>query len=128
MHKVGDYSGRTRNTSGYVVLWDNGEMILTNHGQLIESRFLGGTLKNYTEFGVSSGVYTKLAKLIEGVRVSEFLKPGDVLMIFSENFLTVTLDVIVEKDFENNCYVTKSGKVLEFGSIMAVYANLTIAP
>jgi hypothetical protein len=108
-----------------IAVWDLGKSILANNGKIISKVELISSGFKIRQFSIDLGVYQALAKITEGVNVSEFLNPGDELMIFGDGYTTISLVKIIEKDFENNAYLLEDGKVICFGSLTGIYTGFT---
>lgn len=126
MSTVGQCYNLTTIDNGYLIaVWDLGDAILVNNGEVVKKSDLVSCGFKLHDFKVHQSVYGKLSKLIEGVRVSEFLNVGDEVMIFIEGYTHVVLHKITAKDFECNIYMTDLSYMIPFGSLKGVYTKFT---
>ena len=126
MPTVGQCFYKSIGDEGYVVaVWDFGNEVLTNKGEVVAKESLVSSGFKLRNFEVDKSVYLKLAKITEGVRVSEFLNPGDELLIFSGDYSEVSLVKITEKNFDLNTFTTEFGNMIPFGSLMGMYSMYT---
>ena len=119
------YSAKGMGMRPIVVVWDLGDSILASDGEIYPKSILTSSGFKVHQFIVSTSVYGKLAKIIEGVRVSEFLNVGDEVLMFNDHYDYVVLHRIVKKDFENGVYLTDLGKMIPFGTLKGVYTRFT---
>lgn len=102
------------------VVWTDGHNFLSDEGEYLPTDGWGDVGFGLACFSVAPGVYTKLQRLIEGVMVSEFMRPGDTILVFADDYAKVSVEKVVEVDYDRMVYKTESGSVIPFGSIMGV--------